>query len=322
MPNKDARIQEILRMLLEMSSGNFFFRLERSKKDDNLEAMIVILNMLAEEIQESLIHQGHINPRGLTKHIVQMCFLIDEKGIIRMVNQKACIILSDLYTNVINQPFELLLNNDSKNKWLEKWKVLNKKDFYDTSLELTFKTKENLLMPNNCYITTFKEKNSKRQTLLTIVHQTKAAYELEKELKKSVLHLKDQKETLLKHNPKITKQKPALTSEDLHKIREGQEIILNNLEKDLPNLKDFALQLGTNEFKLKHGFKELYGVSVHQYIIRERLRKAKILVQFSRIPFKSIAFMVGFKTNSYFSNAFTKKYGYTPSELRKETLNT
>ncbi len=322
MPVKEDRTLQILHMLLEMASGNFFYRLERTNNNDNLEAMSNMLNMLAEELQESLVHQRHLYPRGITKHIVQMCFFLDGHGIIQMVNHKACIILADVHTNIINQPFELYLTKDSRVKWLMTEQILNKKNFYDTSLELTFKTNENLLVSNNCYITTFKEKNSNnRQTLITIVHQTKGTNELEKELKKSVLHFKNEKETIIKRNSGIEKRSPTLNSDDLLKIREGHDFIMNNLEKDFPNLKDFALQIGTNEFKLKYGFKKLYGVSVHQFLIRERLRKAKTLIQYSGIPLKLIAFMVGFKTNSYFSKTFSKKYGYTPSELRKKTSN-
>lgn len=322
MSKKKDRIQQINRMLLEMASGNFFFRLERSDQEDNLEAMTVILNMLAEEIQESLVHQGHISTRGLTKHIVQMCFLLDEDGAVQMINQKTCVILSDLYTSIIGKPFEYFLTEASKEKWLKTRELLHKKNFYDTSLELTFKSNEDLLIPNTCYITTCKEAatDNKRKTLITIIHQTKGAYELEKELKKSVLDFKNEEEPIFKGYTGKKRRIVELTSDDFRRVREGRDIIINNLEKDLPNLKDFALQLGTNEFKLKHGFRELYGVSVHQYIIRERMRKAKMLIQYSKIPLKSIAFMVGYKTNSYFSKTFIKRYGYSPSDLRKKSL--
>ncbi|GAA3573383.1 AraC family transcriptional regulator [Snuella lapsa] len=320
MPDKEDRMQQILRMLLEMANGNFFFRLERSDREDNLEAMSVILNMLAEEIQESLVNQMHIRPRGTTKHIVQMCFLLDGQAIIKMTNQKACTILADTYSNIIDRPFESYLTKDSRDIWTRTWKRLNNKGGCDTSALLTFRTNENLLVSDNCYITSFKGiDNATKQTLVTIIHQTKGAYELEKELKKSIVNFKSNKQIPFKRDAGPKTSRPTLRSDDLNKIRNGQDFIMNNLEKDIPNLKDLALLLGTNEFKLKHGFKELYGVSVHQFLIRERLRKAKMLVQYSSIPLKTIAFMVGFKTNSYFSKTFSKKYGYTPSELRKKS---
>jgi len=153
---KNERMQRINQMLLEMAGGNFFYRLERSGENDNIEALVVILNMLAEEIQESFLHQGYVNSKGTTKPIVQMFFMLNANGIIQMINQKTCTILSTLYNDIIEKPFDSFLTKASKTKWKNTWKALQQKDFCDTSLELTFKAKGQLLVPNSCYITTFK----------------------------------------------------------------------------------------------------------------------------------------------------------------------
>ena len=52
------RLKHIEKMLMEISAGNFFYRVERSVKNDNVEALVVVLNMMAEEIQEAMVHQG------------------------------------------------------------------------------------------------------------------------------------------------------------------------------------------------------------------------------------------------------------------------
>ncbi|MCG2462575.1 AraC family transcriptional regulator [Flavobacteriaceae bacterium F89] len=316
------RMQRISHMLLEMAAGNFFYRLDRSDKNDNVEALVIVLNMLAEEIQESFLHQGYVNSQGTTKQIVQMCFMLDEDAIIRMINQRASTILSTLYSNIIDRSFDSFLTNDSKNKWEKLWKTLNGKDFYDTSIELTFVTREKLLLPNQCYITTFKrEKEVQRKTLVTVFHYSNGYRELEKNLKQSVVKFRNKHGQYFQgpSNQPI-KQKLRLSYEDIRKIREGHNIIINNLDKELPSIKDFAHQLGTNEFKLKYGFKELYGTSVYRFLVQERLRKAKMLVQYSDMALKSIAHMTGFKSDPHFSRAFKKQYGFPPSELRKRSL--
>ena len=94
-------------------------------------------------------------------------------------------------------------------------------------------------------------------------------------------------------------------------------MIINNLEKDLPSLKELALQMGTNEYKLKYGFKQLYGTTIFRFLIQERLRKAKTLIQYSKLTLKQIAKMTGFKSITHFSRAFKEKYGVSPSELRR-----
>src|SRR5690606_39468392 len=101
--SKKKRMQTINQMLLEMAGGNFFYRLDRSEKNDSVEALVIVLNMLAEEIQESFVHQGYVNSEGMSKPIVQMCFMLDENGIIQMINQKTSTILYHFYVNIIER---------------------------------------------------------------------------------------------------------------------------------------------------------------------------------------------------------------------------
>ena len=77
---KKQRMKQINQMLLEMASGNFFYRLERSAKNDNLESIGISLNMLAEEIQETLLHQGYVNSNNPLVEIIQMSFILDSDG--------------------------------------------------------------------------------------------------------------------------------------------------------------------------------------------------------------------------------------------------
>ncbi|RDY57828.1 AraC family transcriptional regulator [Flagellimonas nanhaiensis] len=319
--SKSERMRRINQMLLEMAGGNFFFRLPRTDKNDNLEALGLTLNMLAEEIQESLIHQGYANSKGITKHIIQLCFMLDSKGKIRMINQKVSTHLSFLYADIIDKSFESFLDEPSKLKWNQTWRFIKKKNFYDTSIDLTFISKEKLLLPNTCFITTFRGKTEQeRQTFITVVHHINGYHELEKNLEEGVIQFKEKENTLaVSATKKSQKPKLRLSFDDIKKLREAHSIIINNLEQELPSLKDFALQLGTNEYKLKYGFRELYGTSVYRFQKNERLRKAKMLIQYSGLTFESIAFKTGFKSHAHFTRTFKKRYNFSPRELRKKT---
>jgi len=302
-------------MLLEMAGGNFFYRLETSERNDNVEALAIVLNMLAEEIQESFYHQGYVSSKGTTEHLVQMCFLLDGDGIVQMANQKACTILSKLYGNIVRKPFSDLLTDASKTDWDQKWRTLCKKSFYDMAIPLNFLTNDNLVIPNRCHITSIKsEEDGSHNVLITVIHTT-TGRTFGKERNRTAINPDSNGKISQK---KVTRPKVKLSYEDIRKIREGQEMILNNLQMDLPNLKDLAHQLGTNEFKLKYGFKELYGTTVFKYLVQERLRKAKTLVQYTQLNFKSIAKMVGFKSVPHFSRAFSEQYGYSPKIFRKK----
>lgn len=320
--SKKQRLQRINHMLLEMASGNFFYRLERSSKNDSLEAISISLNMLAEEIEEAMLHQGYANLNSTIVEIIQMSFIIDRHGLIEVVNQQACNILSVIHTDIIGKSFDSLLEETSKITWNNSWKVVQLREFQDTSLELKFKTKDSLVIPNTCHITTFKgDKNNQSKALITVIHHSNSQDNLENDLKQRIVQLSDdQNQASQKVQEQPRKSKIRLSFEDIRKIREGHNIIVNNLEKDFPSLKDFALQLGTNEFKLKYGFKELYGTSVHRFLMNERFRKAQMMVQFSDQSLKSIAHITGFKSMSHFSRSFKKRYGYAPSVLRKKSL--
>jgi AraC-like DNA-binding protein len=315
---RKKQIAEINQMLLELASGNPFYRLSRSNKDDSIEGIVVLINMLAEEIQQLLLHQGSVNAKGIIKHIVQMSFILDDDGIIQMINQKTVAILATFYDDIIKKPFESFLTEDSRTKWQKTWNVLKQKDFKDISLELTFEAKQKLLVPSQCYITRFSDKETGlKNTLITVIHYYNTQDKLENDLKESIVEFIDRQKTIVN---KSKKQRLRLDQKDIRRIRAGHDIIMNNLEKDLPFLKDFALQLGTNEFKLKYGFKELYGISVYRFLTRERLSKSKMLIQFTELPIKSIINMTGFKSSAHFSKTFKNRYGYAPSILRKKSL--
>ena len=315
-------MQQINQMLLEMAQGNFFYRLERSMDNDSLEALNMSLNMLAEEIQEAMVHQGFANTHGAIKHIVQMSFILDSEGIIDMVNQKACALLSIPYDHIIGVPFDSLLLEDSQAKWKTIWRTWKQRSFFDTSLELTFKTKEALLIPNPCYLTTFMDnKTNQRRTLVTVIHHSKSQFELETDLKRRVIQFENEDKLQSLETPlEPIKRKLRLSFDDIRKLREGHDFIINHLDKKLPSLKEFALQLGTNEFKLKYGFKELYGTSVYRFLLEERLKKSKLLIQYTDKPLKQIADMIGFKSFPHFSKTFKKRFGYSPKVLRKKYL--
>ena len=317
--SKKKRLNQIKNMLLEIGSGNFFYRVERSVKNDNMESLVMTLNMMAEEIEAAMVHQGYVNAKSTIRHIVLMSFILNSRGYVEMVNQRTCITLSYLCDDIIGKSFENFLDDASFKKWQKSLKLLQRKEFNDSSLELTFRTKQGLLIPSACYISTFMENNGvKGNTLLTVVKHSKNNFELESDIKQSFLQSKDApKDQVDKASEQQSKQKVQLSYEDIRKLKEAGDMILNNLEKDFPSLKEFALQLGTNTFKLKYGFKELYGISVYRFLRNERLRKAKMLVQYGDRSFKTIAHMTGFKSVPHFSRTFKKQYGYTPTELRK-----
>lgn len=319
--SKKKRLQKIRNILLEMGGGKFFYRVERSGKNDNVEALISVVNMMSEEIEEALVHQGYANANETIRHIVLMSFVMDSKGCVKAVNSQTCTLLYYSCEEIIGRHFSSFLAEGSVLRWTEHWEHLQRGKVLDTSLELTFTTNEGLLIPGACYVTLLQENESELgKVLLTVVKHSKKQVELEEDLMQQVLTLDEISEEKEVDYAASKKEKIRLTYDDIRKIEKARDLLIDHLDKDFPPIKDFALEVGTNTFKLKYGFKELYGVSVFRYLRNERLRKAKMLVQNGDRPFKTIAQLCGFKSVPHFTRTFKDEFGYTPTALRKKSL--
>ncbi len=63
-------------------------------------------------------------------------------------------------------------------------------------------------------------------------------------------------------------------------------------------------------------FTKAFGITPHQYLIRQRLTRARELLITSNAPITAIASTVGFANAQYFATSFKKNIGVTPNEYR------
>tara|TARA_R110000868_G_scaffold71713_2_gene209689 strand:+ start:15489 stop:16478 length:990 start_codon:yes stop_codon:yes gene_type:complete len=320
---KKQRKQQINEMLLQMASGNFFYRIALLDKNDQLEGTSILLNMLAEEIQDKMKHEGYLNSQNPIIDILQLVLVLDENGTIVIANQIAHKLLSGQSSEIIGKPFETFLESASQDLWSSYWKQQDYRVNSDTTLDLKFKGKGSLIIPKTCYITYFNGKeNSPFKTLITTIYYATTQEFLKANLKQRFIRYTKNKIEQNKAKELTTGTlKPRLSREDIDKIGKARHIMANDLEKDFPTIKDFALELGTNEYKLKYGFKELYGITIHRFLLNERLRKAKMLLEYTQYSIKTITLQTGFKSSSHFSRCFKKHYEFTPSQFRKKVFD-
>lgn len=107
-----------------------------------------------------------------------------------------------------------------------------------------------------------------------------------------------------------------LSDYDLECLQRAKELILENLDHPY-TITRLAHKIAMNEFKLKKGFKQLYGTSVHELIRNERMKKSLSFLQESEMSIQQIALELGFPGIAAFTNAFRSKFGYPPSAARK-----
>jgi AraC family transcriptional regulator, transcriptional activator of the genes for pyochelin and ferripyochelin receptors len=107
----------------------------------------------------------------------------------------------------------------------------------------------------------------------------------------------------------------ALRQSDLDKLHQARQYIIHNLDNP-GTLVDIAHKVGMNDFKLKQGFKLLYGTTVFGLVHEERMQKALMLLRDTTMSILDISMLTGYKNPSNFTAAFRKRFGYPPSDLK------
>jgi AraC-like DNA-binding protein len=105
---------------------------------------------------------------------------------------------------------------------------------------------------------------------------------------------------------------------DVQKIHEARDIIIERMTEP-PTLLELSRMIGLNDYKLKTGFKELYGTTVFAYLREQRLEKAFHLLRQGTMNVTETSNAVGYSNPSYFSEAFRDKYGVNPGKITRNS---
>lgn len=116
-------------------------------------------------------------------------------------------------------------------------------------------------------------------------------------------------ETVLKTQNTICK-----TEYDKDCIHFAREYLLENYQQP-PSLTELSKIAGTNEFKLKKGFKEVYNNTVFGYLNDFKMELAKEMLASKTKNITEVAQDLGYSSVHHFSNAFKKKFGLSPSKV-------
>lgn len=179
------------------------------------------------------------------------------------------------------------------------------RDVYERGLEVLLKSKNNFTIGPSVYMT---------YEMLNIISKV---FQNNYEGMARVLFLKSQAAELLSHFFSLltSTQKSVMNEADTQKIYMAKEILTKNIEKP-PSLSELSQIIGLNSNKLKKSFKEMFGVPVFKYLQNERLTKAYAILRQGGMNVQETAWFVGYESLSSFSNAFYKKFGSRPSDIK------
>ena len=83
-------------------------------------------------------------------------------------------------------------------------------------------------------------------------------------------------------------------------------------------LADLAALAGMSQFHFSHLFKQSLGITPYQYLLQQRIERAKQLLRQPDRSIMEIAFLCGFNSHSHLSKQFRQLTGMTPKAYRAE----
>jgi len=110
-------------------------------------------------------------------------------------------------------------------------------------------------------------------------------------------------------------RRSSLRREDLTIIR----AIGKRIEDDpatIPDIAALARETCMSVSKLTRSFRQVYGTSLHAYVMEVRLQKGAELLMNDEISIQEIAELVGYNKPSQFSADFRRRFGILPGEYR------
>lgn len=100
------------------------------------------------------------------------------------------------------------------------------------------------------------------------------------------------------------------------KLQQVTEYINEHLNRDL-KLIDLAAIAQISPYHFLRLFKHSMDVTPHQFILQQRIEKAKYLLQYGELSIAEIAIRVGFSDQSHLTRYFKRFVGLTPKQLQK-----
>jgi len=131
----------------------------------------------------------------------------------------------------------------------------------------------------------------------------------------NALYSREKLRNLLSKNSFVEAKSLAITTKEKAFVKELVTLIEKNLDYNEFGVKDICKAMGMGTTSLYNKVKSVFGKSTSDLIRSIRLQKAAQILASEEISFKEVMFRVGIKSQSYFTTAFKKEYGKTPSQF-------
>jgi len=121
---------------------------------------------------------------------------------------------------------------------------------------------------------------------------------------------------LLRHYSTLTQSIASPHSSFNHtQLQQAIDYIHTYLNRDL-SLAELASVVNISPTYFASLFKQTMGISPHQYVIQQRVERAKVMLMKTDLAIADIALQVGFSSQSHLTQQFKRLTGMTPKQIR------
>jgi len=285
----------IYQILYEIAGRNSGLGIEESDQDKQMEAMLnLFIQYTATLKSDDSQKSPTISPADSGHFLDQASFVLDPDYRITSFSLSVPETLGHPTIRLLQRELASLLSEPSVHSWEQQTQRMKGKACYQGITVLTFIARNQLQVPAICTVS----------RLLNNPNTIISALFLLRPYSSEEISKIQSDRTL------------GRIRNDASLIQCLHDYIMEHLDRPLPSIRQLAQMLGTNEFKLKEGFKHYFNTGIHQFYNNERLGKAKLMVIQGDLPLNTIAEQCGFNSYPIFSKAFKKKFGQSPQQLK------
>ena len=282
----------LLQFLLELVRGHWNAVLPLDKDKEEVSAshrqLEALVGLLAEELRQLLFHKAFVNPHKGYRFIAQGLLLLDQDFHIAALTQAAAEFLEQSPVALYRSHFIRLLEEESAD------------DFHVLALAMQGDVAAQPVPVVLVFRHAFSPKRADAFIVPVLYGEPCLAVQL----------------FGLQPLPVLPVESPEALPVQSTVVQQVYDFILSHREGPLPSARELARRFGTNEFELKKDFRALFGQSIYQVYMQQRLQRALILIRTTRLALTDVALQSGFDDYSSFAKAFRKHYGCTPSQER------
>jgi AraC family transcriptional regulator len=118
-------------------------------------------------------------------------------------------------------------------------------------------------------------------------------------------------------DPKHSHLKPVRGGLTVRQLRRVREYIDGQIRNEI-TISDLAALVGLSHYHFIRAFKDTVGLTPYQYVLSERIRRARELLSSLDLSLGDVALAVGFSNASDLNRVFRKFAGVTPTVFRRE----